>query len=217
MSHYHVELIMPCPIPAVEGQPVVPPTPMFVANRVFDILLPLQKIGADEDRWPTNPLHDWHQIGGRFAGTKHGLRCDPERRRKFYEELYSDEFTSDDDLSKLGFWGDDQLPAVNALWRKWFPEDEVGTCPFIGPYPTGVQDICRVDRIPDGLTAHTVVVANQADEVVFRIDTEIWDGTRGKFQRTGFDGSVPDALRRCRAAGVEPAADWLAVTLDCHR
>lgn len=202
MSHYHVELIMPSPIPTVEGRPVVPPTPMFVANRVFEILLPLQKIGDNEDRWPANPLHDWHQIGGRFAGTKHGLRCDPERHRKFYEELHGEAFATD--VTVIGgvrFWGDDQLPAVNALWRKWFPEDTVGTCPFIGPYPAGEQDICRVDRIPDGLTAHTVVVANEADEVVFRIDTEIWDGTRRKFQRTGFDGSALNALRRCRAGG----------------
>ena len=178
---------------------------------------PAKNRGRRRRRGPPIPSSTGTKIGGRFAGTKHGLRCDPERRRKFYEELYSDEFTSDDEFTKLGFWGDDRLPAVNALWRKWFPEDEVGICPFIGPYPAGDQDICRVDRIPDELEARTVVVANEADEVVFRIDTEIWDSTRGKFQRTGFDGSVPDALCRCRAAGVEPAADWLAVTLDCHR
>ena len=203
MSHYHVELILP-------------PTPRFeIRERVLEILLPLRK-GDDEATWPADPLFDWYKIGGRFAGTKHGLRCDPERRRKFYEELYSDEFTSDDDLSKLGFWGDDQLPAVNALWRKWFPEDEVGICPFIGPYPTRDQDICRVDRISDELKADTVVVGNEANQVVLRLKTEIWDSIKRKFIDTGFDGSVLDALRRCRAAGVEPAGDWLAVTLDCH-
>ena len=205
MSHYHVELIMP-------------PTPWFaIEDRVLDILLPLRK-GDDEETWPADPLYDWYKIGGRFAGTKYGLGCDPKRLRKFYEELYSEAFATD--VTVIGgarFWSDSDLPKVNALWRKWFPEDEVGTCPFIGPYPTGEQDICRVDRIPDELAADAVVVGNEADQVVFRLAIEIWDSARQEFQRTGFDGSVPDALRRCRAQGIEPAGDWLAVTLDCHR
>ena len=71
-----------------------------------------------------------------------------------------------------------------------------------------------MDRIPDNLKADAVVVANE-DEVVFQLRTEIFDSTRG-FQRTNFDGSVLNALRQCRACGVEPAPDWLAVTLDCR-
>lgn len=204
MSHYHVELILP-------------PTPRLgwaLEERILEILLPLRK-GDDEATWPADPLFDWYKIGGRFAGTKHGLRCDPERRRKFYAALYSEAFATDE-FTKLGFWGDNQLPAVNALWRTWFPEDEVGICPFIGPYPTGDQDICRVDRIPDELKADTVVVGNEANQVVLRLKTEIWDSARRRFLDTGFDGSVLNALRQCRAQGVALAGNWLAVTLDCH-
>ena len=53
--------------------------------------------------------------------------------------------------------GTRDLPKVDALWRKWFPEEEAGACPLFDHYPTGDPDICRVDRIPDNLTAHAVV------------------------------------------------------------
>ncbi len=203
--HNHVELIMP-PSPVVEIQ-----------ERVRELLYPLSQSAA-EMAGTTGRLYDWYQIGGRFAGTKMSLRLDPERLHKFRQELYGEAFTNDTRPVLLGqqrFWGTPDLPTVDALWRKWFPEEEAGACPLFDHYPTGDQDICRVDRIPDNLTAHAVVVGNE-DKVVFQLHTEIWDSTRSEFQDTDFDGSVLNALRQGRACGVEPSKNWLAVTLDCH-
>ena len=203
--HYHVELIMP-PSPLVQIQ-----------ERVGELLSPLSQSVAHR-AGTLEYLYDWYQIGGRFAGAKMSLRLDPERLHKFRQELYGEAFTNDTRDLLIGqkqFWGARDLPKVDALWRKWFPEEEVDACPLFDHYPAGDQDICRVDRIPDNLTAHAVVVGNE-DKVVFQLKTENWDSTRCEFQDTGFDGSVLNALRQCRACGVEPSKNWLAVTLDCH-
>ena len=203
MSHHHVELIMP-------------PTPSFdIEGRVHQILHPLSQGRAEAGDY----LYDWLTIGGRFAGTKVYRRCDPERLRQFQEELRGEAFNSDTTGSSwMGtmWWSFGDIPKIDALWRKWFPEEDVGKYPLSPEYPAGDGDVCRVDRLPDNLTADAVVVANQDDKVVFRLETVIWDSTGRQFQRTDFDGTVRKALRRCRAGGVEPANDWLAVTLDCH-
>ncbi len=230
MMRNHVELIMP-PTPFGELEDPKPP-------EVSNLLDPLSKDAALRgDITTAEYLHDRFYIGGHFSGTKTYLRLDPERLRQFWEELDSEDFNTARGRAGIGldkFWsievfdiGSDSdgfgqnrtwsirdLPKVNALWRKWFPEDEVGEFPLNPYYPTGDWDICRVDQIPDNLKAHAVVVANE-DEVVFQLKLEIWDRTRG-FQSTGFDGSVHNALRQCRACGVEPAPDWLAVTLTCY-
>ncbi len=198
--HFHVELIMP-PTPLIE-----------VDKRVGRVLSPLQRMPGKYD-W----LYAWYRIGGRFAGDKLYLRLDPERLRQFRQELYSDAFTKGTDFEQigLGLWSVDDIPKVDALWRKWFPEDEVGKYPGSPDYPAGDQDICRVDQIPDKLTAYAVVVANE-DKVIFLRRADIYDSTKHEFQDTGFDGSVLTALRECRAEGFEPPPDWLVVTLDCH-
>ena len=205
--HFHVELIMP------------PPPSFDIKGRMYRLLAPLSKDAALRgDITTAEYLYDWCQIGGRYAGTKMALRLDPERLRQFREELHGEAFNTDTRSTVIGrhrFWGTDQLPKVDALWQKWFPEDEIGKYPLTGHYPTGDSDICRVDRIPDNLHARTVVVANKC-EVVCQYKTKIWDSTKRKFRNTGFDGSVLNALRQCRACGVDPAPDWLAVTLDCH-
>ena len=110
-------------------------------------------------------------------------------------------------------WSETDLPKVDALWRKWFPEEEVGKFPLSSYYPEGEQDICRVDRIPEKLTAYAVVVANE-DKELFQFRVELWGEPVRR--STVFNGFVLDALRQCRACGVEPAPDWLAVTLDCR-
>ncbi len=231
MVRKHVELIMP-PTHFCKLEERTPP-------RVLSLLAPLSKDAALRgDITTAEYLHESFYVGGDFSGTKTYLRLDPERLRQFWEEFDSVDFNTDSgragigqdtfwsltsafdlDIGRAAFeeyrmWSRRDLPKVNALWRKWFPEDEVGEFPLSPYYPTGDWDICRADRIPDNLKADAVVVANE-DEVVFQLRTEIWDSTRG-FQHTDFDGSVLNALRQCRACGVEPAPDWLAVTLDCR-
>ena len=230
MMRNHVELIMP-PTPFGELEDPKPP-------EVISLLAPLSKDAALRgDITTAEYLHDRFYIGGRFSGTKTYLRLDPERLRQFWEELAGEAFNTDlgsdvfgrdrmwgieyfgeldtgsDGFDQYRMWSWRDLPKVDALWRKWFPEDEVGEFPLSPYYPTGAWDICRVDRIPDSLTAYAVVVANE-DKVVFQLRTEIFDPIGG-YQSTDFDGSVRNALRRCRACGVEPAPDWLAVTLEC--
>ena len=196
MSHHHVELIMP-------------PTDLGIQEQVGNILYPLS-MWVPERAEAEDYLYDWFTIGGRFAGTKLCLRLDPERLRQFWDELHGEAFNTDTDSSIFmgeRWWGTSDLPKIDALWRKWFPEDEVGAYPLSPYYPAGDWDICRVDRLPDNLTAHAVV---------FQIAVEVYDRTKGEWLRTDFDGSVRKALRRCRAGGVEPANDWLAITLDAH-
>ena len=204
--HYHLELIMP-PSPLIQIQ-----------ERVRELMFPLSQAVAHSEG-TTAYLYDWYQIGGRFAGAKMLGRLDPERLHKFRQELYGEAFTNDARpvvIGQTGLWRTQDLPKVDALWRKWFPEEEIDACPLFDHYPAGDQDICRVDQIPDTLTADAVLVGNE-DKVVFQLITEIWDSTKQEFQDTGFDGSVLNALRQCRACGVEPSQNWLAVTLDCHQ
>ena len=231
IMRHHVELIVP---PTIVPPPIMPPTTLVqIKERVLDILYPLSGWAAREGPTTTDCLYDWLHFGGHFAGTKLYLRLDPERRRQFWDELDREAF--DSDTHRIGqdrmwgiegnvedrdssidpgrLWSVRDIPAVDALWRKWFPEDKVGKFPLSPYYPEGKQDICRVDQIPEKLTAYAVVVANE-DKELFQFRSEVFG--EHTWRSTGFNGFVLDALRQCRACGVEPAPDWLAVTLTCY-
>jgi hypothetical protein len=214
--HYHLEIIMP-PTDDVE-------------SAVAKVLGPFDENYEDEDGDRNkHAFWDFYRIGGRWAGEKIRAQYPEAALNAFYEEMKTKKVTvSGLQAGKQELSPATQIPMVDAIWRKHFP-DGGEVCPLFAHYAdkyensTGAPDICALKDIPVGLTASHVIIASE-DETVFMIQESIWNGVTHVDSK--WDGKVMTAVELFKmklkhyspeyAAKVTPKDDWLCVTVDYH-
>ena len=208
--HYHLEIVMP-PTADVEAA-------------IEQIMRPFDENNEESYR----PFWDWFQIGGRYSGSKLEACVPKQRMDAFHEELKARKVT----VSGLQ-WGKQelqpasQIPPVDKLWREMCP-GAGDVCPMFqhsGKFMS--MDKCTVAQLPDGLTAHHLIIAaldyeEKEMQATHMLIKEIYNGVT--HQKTDFDGNVLKAINGLDfshykaeyAAKITPKPDWLVVTVDYH-
>lgn len=224
--HYHLEIIMP-------------PT-NDVEQAVKEILAQFDESGTDEDGEPNRyTFWDWWVIGGRWAGEKVKAQLDQDKLKEFYDELNKLNITvSGLQAGKQELKPASQIPAVDALWLKFFPDSKVKACPLFNHYNDQYQkvsdlpdDVMKYSDIPEGLTASHVIVAKDhwdkdvgGLEAAWMMNDSVYNGVN--FTDTKWDGTFKgamemyiDSLKNYRDEYKEkytPNDDWIVVTVDYH-
>lgn len=222
--HYHLEVVMP-PVEDIE-----------VALK--QILAPFDENGVDEGGHPHKyAFWDWYVIGGRWAGAKLETTLDPAKKEAFYDEMKRRGVTvSGFQAGKQKLQPESQISMVDALWREYFPESPLKTCPFFDHFndqyqnSDGFPDIMRLKDVPPLLTASHVIIAGPSwqDDTTFEakhmLQDSVWNGVTHVDSR--WDGSVQAAIdehiedlkdaKPEYAAKHIPQDDWLVVTVDYH-
>lgn len=230
--HYHCEV-------------VIPPTADIEAA-VASIMKPFnEQPECDEEERSSHAFWDWYVIGGRWAGTKLLAKADQEKLQAFYAWLTAEKITvSGVQCGKQTLSPESQIPVVDAKWKELFPYSPSDHAPMfdhaVAQYGRGMEtslalDICRLDAIPEDLTAERVIFAcagwdSKAKDRVgpleagFMLSTSIWNGCN--HEKTAWDGKMLSAIQMCReniehcAEGYRekhtPRDEWLAVTVDYH-
>lgn len=183
----------------------------------------------DEDGHPnSHAFYDFYRIGGRWSGHK----ILPENISIFDKVLTDNNITvSGLQFGKQTLKPASQIPLVDELWNKTFPESPVKVCPIFDHYKGDVGDIMKLRDIPVKLTASHVIIAHphwddkEKLEVGYMLLDEIWNGTT--HQKTTWDGTIRSALqehsKQYSRSDKEfqdkyiPTGDWLCVTVDYHR
>lgn len=215
--HYHLEI-------------VIPPTD-DVESAVAKLLGPFDENYRDEDGDRNkHAFWDFYRIGGRWAGTKIQARFPEDRMEAFYAELKERKVTvSGIQAGKQELSPASQIPMVDEVWRKHFPEGGA-VCPLFAHYQNryensrGEPDICRLKDLPPALTAYHVMIGSDEGRTVFMIQESQWNGVTHVDAK--WDGKVLSAIALWRdrlanynpdyAAKVTPKDDWLCVTVDYH-
>ena len=217
--HYHCEIIMP-PTHDVEA----------AVNAImarFDENAPDDKDGDHDARFT---FWDWYVIGGRWSGHKLLARLDAAKLDEFQAMLTKMEVTvSGVQAGKPSLQPESQIAEVDRLWVEHFPDAGFTQCPLFKHYTGTMGDVCRVEELPEGLTASRVIVAGlDSDGNGLRVKTmqqrDAWNGVN--ILKTAWDGKIAAALAAHaeriswyrddlrEALTVKP--DWLAVTVDYH-
>jgi hypothetical protein len=188
---------------------------------------------------------DFFVIGGRFSLHKAEAAMDPEKLKMFHESLTEKQVTvSGMTCGKQEISPSSQIPLVDSLWKKQFPE-WIGPCPLFqhgsinqyGKDGIDKRDICKVSEVPERLTCERLIIAGRkwdsddAFEASDMLATEYWN--RCRHQKTDFDGNVksgiarlmadqvkdverykPEYAEKCKRFFITP--DSLVVTVDFH-
>lgn len=210
--HYHLEILMP-PTDNVE-------------DAVATILAPFDE-NNDE---ASHSFWDWYQIGGRYSSRKLESIVSKNKRDAFIAALNGLGVTvSSVQFGKQELSPASQITAVDALWREMCP-GAGDVCPLFKHSGEGqsAHDVCRLDQLPDGLTAFAFIHAgpgflNKLDAVGM-YHQYIWNGVT--HQKTDWGGNVKEAISRsvercdrytdAYKAKVMPQPNWLVVTVDYH-
>ena len=227
--HYHLEIIMP---PTDDIQAAVDDI-MKPFNEQYEASV--EEIVEGEPARNAHPFWDWYVLGGRWAGTKLIAKYDSPALEAFTKELDAMHVTvSSFQAGKQEIDPPEQIPAVDALWRKHFPDSGVDVCPMFkhsnNQYgETMEMDICKVSEIPAELKAAHVIIAGRyaADrklQAMHMYRDSIWNGVT--WQDTDWDRKVHTIIAKQaeRIQHGQPAFlalntitdDWLAVTVDYH-
>lgn len=217
--HYHLEIILP-------------PIAADLTKAIGEIMAPFNE-NAEE---PCNAFWDWYSIGGRWAGCKLEAAFSKDRLDTFRKELSEKKVT----ISNL-VWGKEelnpasQIPMVDALWCKHFPESPIKVCPMFQHYnpknhgTNGWPDVMKLSDVPAALEAGRVIVAGpdyegKSMEARYMTQRGFWNGV--DHVDTKWDGKVSSALAEFRekltryapdyAETCNPKDDWLCVTVDYH-
>jgi hypothetical protein len=209
--HYNLEVIMP-PTDDIE-------TALGTILEQFD-----ENYEDEEMSVNSNGFWDWYQIGGRWSGAKIEAFLDKEKKDAFYEKL------GEMDITVSGMsWGKqelqpaDQIEAVDALWREWFPESGVEQCPFFKHFDDANNlDICTLEEVSPDMEAYHVIIAvpsNYDGKLTTKTMymTELWNGV--SFQKTEWDGNLLNTVKAHNERMTEDQTvkdDWLVVTVDYH-
>ena len=206
--HHHCEIILP-------------PT--------TDIQTSLNVILAQFYENTENASHafwDWWVVGGRWSGQHQLARFDKKRLDSFSDLLEQKKITvSGFRAGKPELSPSDQMPVVDDLWKKHFPEYDGEHCPLFKHAGQQIlDDICLFSEIPKSLEASRVIFADAEGKATFMLSDSIWNGVN--HEKTAWDGSVSGAIvmfeehakhyREEYRERVLPRADWLAATIDYH-
>lgn len=186
-----------------------------------------------------NAFWDWFIIGGRFTGEKETCGYAEERLDEFYKKLTKHKITvSGLQCGKQKIEPSSQIPLVDKLWNEIFPTEngEIIACPLFAHASNQYDsndllscDICRVEEIPDNLTAGRVIIAgpNYDDDGIratYMMTNSEWNGVN--FTKTDWDGKVKTVLKEftkyCETfvdtykQKVLPQPNWICITVDYH-
>lgn len=216
--HYHLEIVMP-------------PTD-DVKAAVEQILAPFDESPEhpDEDGPSGKEFFDYWDLGGRWSGSKLQAAFPKERLDAFWADINAAKFTVSGLIAgKEEINPSSQIPAVDALWCKHFPESPVKVCPMFKHYKGDIGDVMRLGDVPQALTCSRVIVAHHWKdagklEAGYMVETEFWNGvchTRsfwgGKFLEAMADHAEKMmGYREEYRAKNTPTPDWLVVTIDYH-
>jgi len=213
---------------------IMPPTDN-IEQAVEQILKPYCEHN-EGDESDDNAFWDWYVIGGRFAGQKLISGLDPEKLDLFYDELKELKVTvSSLQAGKQTLQPSDQIPMVDNLWKKHFPDFKGENCPLFShsndqysEYMNG--DVMKFNDVPDDLKCARVIFAAPAygDEDGFRagymLSDSIWNGVN--HQKTDFDGVFSSAkklfiesvkgYKKEYIEKIKPTNEWLVVSVDYH-
>lgn len=221
--HYKIEVI-------------IPPTDDIEAA-VAQTLAAFDENGKDEDGIENrHGFWDWYVIGGRWAGDKQKARLCQESLQSFYDWMTEQKVTvSSFQAGKHELKPAEQIPLVDAAWKRFFPEWEGEHCPLFShsnnQYSDSLSgDVCKVSELTGNETASKVVIAKRhwrdggKVEAAAAYQDSVWNGVN--HEDTAFDGNVKSCLEgyinglegRCEEWREEntPTADWLVVTVDIH-
>ena len=221
--HAIVEIIMP-PTGDVEGA-------------IEKIMAGYDENGGDEENGPSkHAFWDFYVIGGRFAGAKLKSSLGNEKISKFYKVLRDAKVTvSGFTAGKQELQPASQIPAVDAMWREFFPDSGIDVCPLFkhsnDQYDSGsllVGDICTLAELPPEHKAERVLFGGWNDDgeltAKYMLSDTMWNCTN--HQKTAWDGVIMSAVNEYTASldGYKkeykeknsPKHDWLVVTVDYH-
>lgn len=221
--HHRLEVILPQPDGFVFDEAGI----SLLETTLGPLLEPFSEY-APEEIASTCTFFDYWIIGGRWSGDKLIARLDPDTIAAFNAELNSMKLTiSAVQAGKPSLQPESQADQVNDLWQRYFP-DCLYPCPyFMSPWEHTLSDICTVGQIPDGLTAHRVMIFGPTYRGFTTLHThyarEVWLGSN--YMKTDWDGNVMAAIHKhqlrfsndsdfARKARVQD--DWLSVTVDYH-
>ncbi len=206
---------------------IMPPTDNL-EKAIESIMKPFDESSGDEDT--SHPFWDFYVIGGRFSGAKIEANFDKKKVDAFYDEIRKMKITvSGLQCGKQKLQPESQIPAVDELWRKHFP-DGGDVCPLFSHFNNqytdskGYPDVMSLKDFPRGLTAAHVIIADSKHEVTYMIQESMWNGV--SYVDTKWDGKVKSALDQFAEkfknnnpdyiAKIKPQDDWLVVTVDYH-
>jgi hypothetical protein len=223
--HYHLEIVMP-PVPDVD-------------KAVEQIMGPFDESPEDENGEDANShaFWDWYVIGGRWSGAKVECGLDEAQKNKFYAALKEKKVTvSGLQAGKQRLEPAAQIPMVDALFKKFFPDSPLRACPFFDHFndqyknSEGFPDIMRLGDTPKALESSRLIIAKphwedeSLLEAAYMLEDETWNGIN--HQSTMWDSTVASALASYAgkisrykpeyAEKVTPTDDWLCVTVDYH-
>lgn len=214
--HYHLEIIMP-PVDDVEAA-------------LGQILAPFDEdphLNEGDESYTKNSFWDWYVIGGRFSGAKIEYLLGEEKIGKFQKHLSEIGITvSKLQAGKQRLHPESQIPAVDALWNKWFPDSHVKVCPLFDHYndqysknESKYGDVMKFSEVPMGLRSNRIILAGldyggKKCEAKFMIEDKNWNGVT--HVKTIWDGTLEHALEMAAEKGHVPRSDWLVVTVDYH-
>ncbi len=216
--HFHIEMIIP------------PVDETLIEETIDQIMHPFDENNPDS----YHAFWDWYVIGGRWAGEHIRASVDPEKLLKFHEDLQDRKITvSGVVCGKQTLQPESQIPIVDGLWKQYFPESGLDTCPlfshFKSQYDHSLSDVQRVKDIHPNLSTSRVIIGSLTyDDTGYEAKemfcTEIWNGCT--HQNTTFDGNVRGAIELYHSkndqwtdkykAKHSVKDDWLCITLDYH-
>lgn len=221
--HYHLEIVMP------------PTNDIHAA--VAQVLEPFNENGEGEDYDGKYSFWDWWVIGGRWSGAKLEATLDPTALDSFYKELVEREITVSSLVAgKREISPADQVPFVDELWWKYFPQLAGQPCLLFNHYRSSYKnddinpaDIATIATVPMQLNSERVIFAalNHSEEKLIATEmlaTKMWNGVT--HQDTTWDGRLDSAIRSYKEQlsrySPEYASkrmiqdDWIVVTVEYH-
>jgi hypothetical protein len=226
--HYHCEI-------------VIPPTTDIEAA----VTSVMKQFDENDEENRRAAFWDWWVIGGRWAGHKLLAQYDQAKLDEFHEWLQAEKVTvSGLQCGKQELKPATQEAKVDAKWNEMFPSAEFLPCPLFAhsndSYGKGLSgtlpnDVSRLGDVPPTLKCSRVIFAKPG----YASDTKDWTGPlEAEFMlcesqwngcnhmKVDWDETFGSALEQYReqlknrsdeyAAKVNPASDWLVVTVDYH-
>jgi hypothetical protein len=219
---------------------LLPPMPIEdVFGAVEKVLAPFSEHQEpDEDGYrQSHTFWDWWVIGGRFSTSKLTASLDQKKLQAFYDKLAEMEITVSSIISgKQNIQPENQIPAVDAAWQKFFPEWDA--CPLFAHYDAQYSDapakgdIMKLGDVSEDVSCYTLLIAATFErkhksfelEAKELFSCEVWNGCT--WQRTDFDGKVLPMIELYKKKLFKyadeyrerntPTKDWLLVTVDYH-